>query len=300
MSIFPTKILLATDGSEEATLAAKTAAGIAARTASELHVLIVGREDAYYELPETPARLQDVLEAQRRKVEEVLEGQVRKIEESGGSVEETHLRMGERPDRAIVDEGEKLGVRLIVVGSRGLGLLNRALMGSVSSSVVRHAHCPVLVVRDGEREGDYLLGRILLATDGSEEATLAAQTAADLAKRAGSELHLVTVAPQHPYMDAYYDFRHPAEVERRRQDAQKILNQQADRLLETGGSVAKAHLKMGRVDEEIVVLGEEIGADLIVTGSRGLGGMRRALMGSVSESVVHHASCPVLVVRKEE
>jgi nucleotide-binding universal stress UspA family protein len=47
-------------------------------------------------------------------------------------------------------------------------------------------------------------------------------------------------------------------------------------------------------------LGEEIGADLIVTGSRGLGGIRRALMGSVSESVVHHASCPVLVVRKEE
>ena len=86
----------------------------------------------------------------------------------------------------------------------------------------------------------------------------------------------MTVAAQHPYLDAYYDFRHPAEVERRRQEAQKILDQRVDRLLEIGGSVAKAHLKMGRVDEEILVLGEEMGADLIATGSRGLGGIRRA------------------------
>ena len=55
---------------------------------------------------------------------------------------------------------------------------------------------------------------------------------------------------------------------------------------------------MGRPDEEIVVLGEEIGAGLIATGSRGLGGMRRALMGSASDSIVRHAHCPVLVVRQ--
>jgi nucleotide-binding universal stress UspA family protein len=57
---------------------------------------------------------------------------------------------------------------------------------------------------------------------------------------------------------------------------------------------------MGGAAEEIVKLGEEIGAGLIVIGSRGLGGMRRALMGSISDSVVRHAHCPVLVVRKEE
>jgi nucleotide-binding universal stress UspA family protein len=55
---------------------------------------------------------------------------------------------------------------------------------------------------------------------------------------------------------------------------------------------------MGRPDEEIVVLGEEIAAGLIVTGSRGLGGIRRALMGSVSDSVVRHAHGPVMVVRR--
>lgn len=64
--------------------------------------------------------------------------------------------------------------------------------------------------------------------------------------------------------------------------------------------VAKAHLRMGRPDREIVNLAGEIDAGLIVMGSRGRGGISRALMGSVSDSVVRHAHCPVLVVRKEK
>ena len=55
--------------------------------------------------------------------------------------------MDERKDMAIVHLADELGVGLIVMGSRGLGGLRRALMGSVSDSVVRHAHCPVMVVR---------------------------------------------------------------------------------------------------------------------------------------------------------
>ena len=66
----------------------------------------------------------------------------------------------------------------------------------------------------------------------------------------------------------------------------------------TGATVAQAHLRMGRADEEVVVLAEELGVDLIAMGGRGLGGVRRALIGSVSDSVVRHAHCPVLVARK--
>ena len=62
----------------------------------------------------------------------------------------------------------------------------------------------------------------------------------------------------------------------------------------------ETHLRRGREDQQIVDLGEEIGAGLIVMGSSGRGGIRRVLMGSVSDSVVRHAHCPVLVVRKEE
>ncbi len=55
---------------------------------------------------------------------------------------------------------------------------------------------------------------------------------------------------------------------------------------------------MGRPDAEIIAQAEEIGAGLIVVGSRGFGAIRRALTGSVSDSVVRHSACPVLVVRE--
>ena len=148
MSIFPTKILLAADGSEEATLAARTATDIAEKTGSELHVVLVGLSVSYVgmgpvEIADIPAPSQEELteEAQR-----LLDAQSKQIEAAGGIVTQAHLRVG-RPDEEIVALAEELGAGLIVIGSRGLGGIRRALMGSVSDSVVRHAHCPVLVVR---------------------------------------------------------------------------------------------------------------------------------------------------------
>jgi len=83
-----------------------------------------------------------------------------------------------------------------------------------------------------------------------------------------------------------------------REDAQKTLDEQVAKVEEAGGEVAGAHLvTQERRDQAIVQLANEIGAGLIVMGSRGLGGLRRALMGSVSDSVVRHAHCPVLIVR---
>jgi nucleotide-binding universal stress UspA family protein len=82
-------------------------------------------------------------------------------------------------------------------------------------------------------------------------------------------------------------------------EAQETLDNQVREIEEAGGRVQEAHLLRGRKDQEIVRLSEEIGAGLIVMGSRGHGGVRRALMGSVSDSVLRHAHCPVLVVRKE-
>ena len=146
MSIFPTTILLATDGSEEAQLAATTAADLAEKTNSELHVLTVGPDYPLYELPEHPAGFEDVLRENRREAKEMLEQQAKRIEESGGTVKETYLREG-RAEEEIVEVAEEIGAGLIVMGSRGHGRIRRALMGSVSESVVRHAHCPVTIVR---------------------------------------------------------------------------------------------------------------------------------------------------------
>ncbi len=152
MSIFPTRILLATDGSREAQLAATTAADIASATNSELHLLTVapGNPDPVYHIHEGSLRYEtykQALEAIKGDAQKILDEQVQKIEEAGGNVKEAYLRVGERRDQAIVHLAEELGAGLIVMGSRGLGGVRRALMGSVSDSVVHHAHCPVMIVR---------------------------------------------------------------------------------------------------------------------------------------------------------
>ena len=152
MSIFPTKVLLATDGSREAELAASTAADLANTTNSELHLLTVapGNPDPVYHIYEGSLRYetyQQAFEAVKGEAQKVLDEQVQKVKEAGGNVKEAHLRIGERRDQAIVHLAEEIGAGLIVMGSRGLGGVRRALMGSVSASVVRHAHCPVMVVR---------------------------------------------------------------------------------------------------------------------------------------------------------
>jgi nucleotide-binding universal stress UspA family protein len=149
--------------------------------------------------------------------------------------------------------------------------------------------------------------KILLATDGSKEAELASRTAADLAQSTGSELHVLYVwEAANPYVEAVglagdepVTLRLDAELRRQFDlQARTMLDAQAEKVQAIGGTVAQAHLRMGKADHEIVTLAEEIGAGLIVMGGRGRGGIRRALMGSVSDSVVRHAHCPVLVVRQ--
>jgi nucleotide-binding universal stress UspA family protein len=148
--------------------------------------------------------------------------------------------------------------------------------------------------------------RILLATDGSEEADLASRTAAELAESTGSELHVLYVGEAaNPYVevvelagDEAVNPRLEAELKRQfERQAREVLDEEAESVRAAGGTVAQAYLRMGKADYEVVALAEEIGAGLIVMGSRGRGGIRRALMGSVSDSVVRHAHCPVLVVR---
>jgi nucleotide-binding universal stress UspA family protein len=148
MSVFPTQILLATDGSDEAKLATEAATELSRDTDSDVHIV--------YVLP-TPAQLighrlysqetrESVIAEAERDAETFLKKQAEQIGANGGKVAETHFRSGE-PDKEILRTAEALGVGLIVIGSRGLGAISRALLGSISDSVVKHAHCPVLVVR---------------------------------------------------------------------------------------------------------------------------------------------------------
>ena len=148
MSIFPTKILLATDGSSAAESAAQLAAALADKTASELHVVYVevvpsfARHSAGTTMGMDPNLYEKIKEEGR----ETLRKLSWQVKVSGGAVAKEHLRMG-LPGEEIVGLAGEICAGLIVMGSRGRGGMKRALTGSVSDSVVRHAHCPVLLVR---------------------------------------------------------------------------------------------------------------------------------------------------------
>ena len=144
--------------------------------------------------------------------------------------------------------------------------------------------------------------KILLAIDGSEEAALATEAATELSKNTASEVHLTYVLPtpeRLAYPHHYSTVVREDIFEQAKKDAGEFLDKQAEQIRSGGGSVTEAHVRAGCPDHEIVSLSDDLGVGLIVIGSRGLTGMRRALMGSVSDPVVRHAHCPVMVVRKE-
>ena len=134
--------------------------------------------------------------------------------------------------------------------------------------------------------------KILLATDGSADAALAARAAVELSNRTASELHVVHSWQSVP--SARFESFIRAQL---KQEAGELLAEQ-ERLIEAGGGkIVGTHLRRGPAVDEILNLAGELEAGLIVMGSRGMGPVHRLVMGSVSEGVVHHARCPVLVLR---
>jgi nucleotide-binding universal stress UspA family protein len=143
------------------------------------------------------------------------------------------------------------------------------------------------------------LNSILLATDGSPDASIAAKAAVDLSNRSGAELHVVHVGRS---LSAY---ARPATMPKEyslffAQEAEGLLDEQSESIRHAGGEIARAHMRFGRPADEILKLAEDLGAGLVVLGSRGVGPVERLVMGSVSEDVVHNTHRPVLVARGNE
>ncbi|HEU5328674.1 MAG: universal stress protein [Thermomicrobiales bacterium] len=143
--------------------------------------------------------------------------------------------------------------------------------------------------------------RILLATDGSDDAEAATLAAADLAKRTGAALHIAQVwmPPLAVGAFPYPAFPLEAYIEQVKEQAGVVLQRAEAQVMAAGGTVAALHLRAGQPATELVALSEELAADLIITGSRGHGPVRRLVLGSVSSGLVHHATRPVLVIRGE-
>ena len=177
---------------------------------------------------------------------------------------------------------------LLVVGSQGLDAFDRFMLGSVSTNLIHHATCPVLVVKEEAAP----LRRILLATDGSEASTKALKFVLTkfrpdrlVGKKKDAPIHvsLFHVLPLVMYPGL--------------KEGSKTLLEQSVQKLVKAGFTAEPLCYLGNPAEEIIKAASLQKVDLIVMGAKGLGAIARFLLGSVSTRVVQHAKSSVLVVR---
>ncbi len=198
------------------------------------------------------------------------------------------------PWRRIVDFAELERFDLIVMGTRGRTGIKH-LLGSVAERVVRHAACPVLVVRGEQRDDAPLFNAVLCAVDFSEPSRLAMRTAAELARTGGASLTLQHVyeSPVHVAPPAMI----PAIVQKAVTHGQNTLGDWQAEAKRLGVDDVRVVWTEGTPWHEIAKRAREYGHDLIVLGTHGRTGLQHALIGSVAERVVRHASCPVLTIR---
>jgi nucleotide-binding universal stress UspA family protein len=291
------KLLLALDGSPQSLIARDLVAKLEWPVGTTVDLL------SAYQVPvdwtggvaSSMAWVGDAADAVRDQLTADLATQAAPLTERGLTVER-HVIQGRAAD-TILDAAKRLGTGLIVTGSRGRSRLTSILLGSVASEVAAHAICPVLVARGTE------ISRVLVATDGSEQALAIPGLLGEWGFLAGTPVDAVAVAvpdsPAYELVVSLYTLGDKRLAEQRAE-----LQSAADRdaaamaaALNEAGLPATPHVVSGDAAAEIVAAAKEQGADLIVTGSRGLTGMDRVLLGSVARNVLTHAPTSVLIVR---
>ncbi len=201
---------------------------------------------------------------------------------------------------AIVEAATQGKADLLVLGARGLGAVASFLLGSVSVGVTRDAPCPILVCRGPARP----VRAVTVAHDGSADARLALDFCSRLPLAPDVAVRLVGVVEPLPYPATA-----PEIVASRLRALRQDLEDEARSKLEATLAEAAALLRprvgtlrtvtpRGAPAATILKEAEAHDSDLIVVGARGLGALKRITLGSVSETVLRHATCPVLVVRR--
>jgi nucleotide-binding universal stress UspA family protein len=217
------------------------------------------------------------------------------LDDEGAAATNVHVDLVEHnTDSALVEAA--VGADLLVVGSRGRGGFRGLLLGSVSRRCLQRAASPVAVIPAGWSErGD---GRVVVGVDGSESSYAALHWAFDEARRRRAELDIVNA---YDYVRCTVAFGpvgaiDPATLEAAsRALIQRMVPGAPGRPEERPTSV---ELIPCPDSPARALLDAAAGADLLVVGARGLGGFRGLLLGSVSQQCVHHAPCPVVVVRR--
>ncbi len=220
-----------------------------------------------------------------------------------------HVRAG-KAFNEVCQTARDLAADLIITATHGYSGIRRILLGSTTERIVQHSSCPVLVVREHEREfvpsrphkrardrRHVRLDRILVPTDFSDYSRSALPYALVFAKHFGAEVMLLHVVYPHYYVtnpDYFSSDYGPLLDETRRlakSDMAKLV-----RATSFGDVSFKTRIEEGHPVQNILEIAAEWGADLIVTSTHGRTGLAHVLIGSTAEQVVRYAKCPVLVI----
>jgi nucleotide-binding universal stress UspA family protein len=288
------RVVLATDGSPEARAAGEWLGHFPLPASTRVLVVAVAT------LPPSPLDIPTV-----REFYETLREEARRAAEDSATplalrLERTETRVVEGdPREVLVRVAREWDADLLVVGARGLGVVKRFLLGSVSTAVLHHAPCSVLVARGTPG----ILRKVLVAIDASAHSLVAARFMASLPLSPALGVRLLSVVepPRFPVPGAGMLAVTAREVldgwtpTRKRELGETLRRLEP----EFRGKVASVDwsVEVGPPAQTIIDAASEPGVDLVVVGARGLGSVERLLIGSVSERVVHQVDRPVLVVR---
>jgi nucleotide-binding universal stress UspA family protein len=287
-------VVVGTDGSDPATRAVRWAAQEAALRHLPLRV-VHGFVWPQLHTPLAPAAPVEIGSALRGTAEQLLveAADAARSVASGLKVETSLV---ETSGAAALLRAAK-DATVLVVGTRGLGGFSGLIVGSTAVQLAMYAPCPVVVVRDGAADQpEPAGGRLVVGVDASEHAEAALGFAFQEASLRGSPLHAVhtwtepvSTGPG-DMLPLVYDVEKVAEEETR------LLSEMLAGWCEKYPDVAVSReVTRGRADRTLVEASRD--AQLLVVGARGVGGFRGLLFGSVSQAALHHAHCPVAVVR---
>jgi nucleotide-binding universal stress UspA family protein len=284
-------VLVGVDGSETSAVAAQWAAREARRLGWRLHVV------CSYTLPSYPVASLDGGYAAlddapiRAGAQAVLDTAVRRV--SGEDLEVTSsLETGDAAG-VLVELSRDAG--LAVVGTRGRGGFADRLLGTVSSALPAHAHCPTVVVP--VREGRDVLGpieSIAVGVDGSESSSVALERAIQEAELWDAELTAVAAAPMVVGSGMMAVLPAPLDRDAVLAEVAAGLNVTVDGVVGDREVTVKRAALEGTGADVLTELSASI--DLLVVGTRGRGGFAGLLLGSTSQTLLHHALCPIMVV----
>jgi nucleotide-binding universal stress UspA family protein len=198
------------------------------------------------------------------------------------------------PGHALHRAAEDNQADLIVVGSAHRGRIGRVLAGDVTAGTLHGAPCPVLVAPRGYAEHGGELKTIGVGFDGSPESRAALDLARTIAEAAGARLRVIDVVvptePTGPFAGDRSDWTEHARIKR------EAAEERLEAVLAELGDIAGGDIAFGDPARELSHEGHYL--DLLITGSRGYGPVRRLMLGSTSSKLVHDAPCPVLVLAR--